>query len=445
MISIRYYRRQPSVVGYNIVMRIALLAPFGLQPKGTVQARILPLAHALARRGHQVRVVIPPWDDPDAPTRMLDRTEGGVHIVTLPLSKRTPYSFAFTYGLVKEALNPSLAAGSSRITHHVSRRPPSSIPLVHVFKPVGYTGLAGFVLSALGIPWVLDMDDWEGRGGWADVNPYTPAQKWSISLMEAILPRLARGVTVASRTLEARAWNMGLARGRVAYLPNGVWHAKYDAWTATVHDPARLRAVLGLRDRPTVLLYTRFDVFPPHWPLIVLRQIVEEQPNARLLVIGEGLRGEQSAFLAQAEHMGLLGNIVMAGYVQGKMLPSYLSLGDVCIYPMQDTLLNRAKSPMKVLEPMVIGVPMVAHKVGQAAEFVGDAGVLVQPDDLYGMASAVSTLLRDPARRAYLGQQGQARVWQCFNWERLSQTAEAVYQGCIETQKRNGAKVTRRT
>ena len=37
-------------MGYNAPMRIALLAPFGLQPKGTVQARILPLAHALGMR-----------------------------------------------------------------------------------------------------------------------------------------------------------------------------------------------------------------------------------------------------------------------------------------------------------------------------------------------------------------------------------------------------------
>src|SRR4029078_9194650 len=106
-----------SVVGYNSPMRIALLAPFGLQPKGTVQARILPLAHALGARGHQVRVVIPPWDDPDASISRHDRvklatgmSEGrpaGVHIVTLPLPKRMPDSVDFTYGLLKEALNPA--------------------------------------------------------------------------------------------------------------------------------------------------------------------------------------------------------------------------------------------------------------------------------------------------------------------------------------------------
>ena len=427
-------------------MRIALLAPFGLQPKGTVQARILPLAHALGARGHQVRVVIPPWDDPAANTSRHDRvtlatgaSEGeaaGVHIVTLPLPKRMPGGVAFTYGLLKEALNPSrpVSDGTSLAADATQREAARALTtfhaeVVHVFKPVGYTGLAGFALSALRVPWVLDVDDWEGRGGWADVSAYTAAQRASITLMEALLPRMARGVTAASRTLEARAWDMGLARNRVAYLPNGVWREKYGAWASS--DGAELRAKLGLTGKPTVLLYTRFDVFPAAWPLTVLRHIVTEHPNARLLVVGQGLQGEETAFLDRAESMCLREHVVMTGFVQGDDLPACLSLADVCIYPMQDTLLNRAKSPMKVLEPMLLGLPMVAHRVGQAAEFVGDGGMLVPPGDLPGMASAVSALLRDPALRARLGQQAQARVWERFNWEYLSREAEAAYERAL--------------
>ena len=45
-------------------LRIALIAPFGLRPKGTASARALPLGQALAARGHHVRLIVPPWDDP---------------------------------------------------------------------------------------------------------------------------------------------------------------------------------------------------------------------------------------------------------------------------------------------------------------------------------------------------------------------------------------------
>ena len=427
-------------------MRIALLAPFGVQPKGTVQARILPLAYALAERGHQVRVVIPPWDDPSArsgserqesvwvPSSDGGATMTGVHTVTLPLPRRMPDSLALTAGLVREALWSGKIGGA----RDSGERALASFraEVVHVFKPVGYTGLAGFALSGLRTPWVLDVDDWEGPGGWADVNRYSGVERLSLLLMEAMLPRMAGAVTAASKTLEARTWNMGIPRQRVAYIPNGVWREKYATWTGasrpSKEEQTSLRAELGIGNSPTILLYTRFDVFPVDWPLIIMRRVLAEHPNAKLLVVGRGFAGEERALQAEAERMGIDDSMVMAGYVSGDRLPAILSLADVCIYPMQDTLLNRAKSPMKVLEPMVMGLPVVAHRVGEAAQFVGDAGVLVPPGKVGDMASAVSALLADPARRARLGAFAKQRVWAHFNWERLSARAEGAYRATLD-------------
>jgi hypothetical protein len=161
--------------------------------------------------------------------------------------------------------------------------------VVHVFKPIGYSGLAGLALHALGVPWVLDVDDWEGPGGWTGVNPYSPAQKLAATLLEALLPRLAGAVTAASRTLESRAWGFGLPRSRVFYLPNGVSADKYASWS----NPAPF-APLHSDGAPTLLLYTRFAEFPYTWPLDILKHVLEEHPTARLLVVGSGFFGEEA-------------------------------------------------------------------------------------------------------------------------------------------------------
>jgi glycosyltransferase involved in cell wall biosynthesis len=421
-------------------MRIALLAPFGVRPKGTVHARILPLAHALAARGHMVRVVIPPWDDPSArkggkrlqSVHISSTGKGeqvaGVHTVTLPLPRWLPKSLSLTAGLLREALRPTNPGGQDQAERSLIG---FRAEVAHVFKPVGYTGLAGFALSGLRIPWVLDVDDWEGPGGWADLNRYSRAERLSILIMEALLPRMAGAVTAASKTLEARAWNMGIPRPRVIYLPNGVWRDKYASWqaysTPNNNVQTKLRAALGLGSEPTVLLYTRFDVFPLEWPLLIMRKVLSEHPTAKLLVIGQGFAGEESTLRAEAGRMGIAANLVMTGYVSGDKLPAHLSLADACIYPMRDTLLNRAKSPMKLLEPMLMGLPIVAHRVGEAAQFVGDAGVLVPPGNLAGIASALSALLSDPSKRAQLGKQANRRAWSHFNWESLSAKAEDAY------------------
>jgi glycosyltransferase involved in cell wall biosynthesis len=292
--------------------------------------------------------------------------------------------------------------------------------VVHVFKPIGYGGLAALALHALKRPWVLDVDDWEGPGGWVDVNPYSPAQKLAITVMETMLPRMTGAVTAASRTLEARLWSFGLPRRKVLYMPNGVWAAKYASW-------ADATPLLPAPDGPVVLLYTRFAEFPYRWPLDVLQGVLACHPSARLLVVGGGFFGEEALLQADAARMGLQEQVRVVGRVPETDLPRYLASGDVCIYPMTDNLINRAKSPMKLLEPMLMGLPVVASKVGEVSEFVGDAGVLVPPDDLQAMAEAVSDLLANPQKRKALGQRARERVWNRFNWQKLCEVAERAY------------------
>ena len=66
-------------------LRISMLAPFGIRPKGTLSARMLPLAQALARRGHTVGIAAPPVQNPeDAATRIV---YGGVPVTHIALSQ----------------------------------------------------------------------------------------------------------------------------------------------------------------------------------------------------------------------------------------------------------------------------------------------------------------------------------------------------------------------
>jgi len=99
--------------------------------------------------------------------------------------------------------------------------------LVHLFKPKGYGGLAAMVLAAMPLfglkapPLLVDCDDREGTGGMNDLHPYSLPEKWLFSLQEKLLTRLAKGVTLASRTLESLAWGMGQSRSRPFICPTG--------------------------------------------------------------------------------------------------------------------------------------------------------------------------------------------------------------------------------
>ncbi|MHB8490370.1 MAG: glycosyltransferase family 4 protein [Candidatus Dormibacteria bacterium] len=69
-------------------------------------------------------------------------------------------------------------------------------------------------------------------------------------------------------------------------------------------------------------------------------------------------------------------------------------------------------SPLVVLESMAAGTPWISFDVGCVARHAG--GVVVSSEE--GMVRVCAELLRDPARRAELGDQGRLRVRETHDW-----------------------------
>jgi glycosyltransferase involved in cell wall biosynthesis len=115
------------------------------------------------------------------------------------------------------------------------------------------------------------------------------------------------------------------------------------------------------------------------------------------------------------------------------MIGAALAASDIALYPMDDTLLNRAKCSAKLTEQMQAGLPVVAARVGQVAEYIEDgaSGWLVNPGDGGALARGVLDLLDEPARAAALGRAARERIEAMFNWPRLARTLEGVYEQAL--------------
>jgi len=59
---------------------------------------------------------------------------------------------------------------------------------------------------------------------------------------------------------------------------------------------------------------------------------------------------------------------------------------------------------------MTLGKPLVASRAGAAPEVIGDAGLLVEPDNPAALAASLDRLLTDPALRASLGERAAQRA-----------------------------------
>lgn len=81
---------------------------------------------------------------------------------------------------------------------------------------------------------------------------------------------------------------------------------------------------------------------------------------------------------------------------------------------------------LPVLEAMACGTPVVAADRASLPEVAGEAGMLVNPDDLDDIARALARVLTDEPLRARMRELGLAQAAR-FTWEHTAQATLAVY------------------
>lgn len=395
-------------------MKITMVGNFGLWKKGTMGVRALPMAKALVERGHQVTIVLPPWDEPESSG--LEFEIDGVRIANVALPRRIPllWHILLTISVMRRTLK-------------------EPCDVIHIFKPKAYAGFVGIwvwllkKLSLSTVKLVVDTDDWEGTGGWNDLEHLPGIVKWFISWHERIGLKCSDAVTTASRALELLSWSIGVPRDSVYYVPNGV--SLHGVSSVTIKDNGDPDTQLSCAGHPTILLYTRFFEYRLEKVVNVLKDVLEREPSARLLTIGKGLRGEENEFANMLRVAGLSDKVIFAGWIDKDDVPKWLRKGDVAIYPMDDSLLNRSKCPVKLIDLMVNQLPVVAEGVGQVAEYIenGVSGVLVEPDDISGFSNAIAGLLNDQTERHRLAEGARRRIIDKFDWRHLVDRVEKAY------------------
>jgi glycosyltransferase involved in cell wall biosynthesis len=107
------------------------------------------------------------------------------------------------------------------------------------------------------------------------------------------------------------------------------------------------------------------------------------------------------------------------GPVAEEDLPALYTLAEVMAFP---SLVEGFGLP--ALEAMACGTPVLAAAASSLPEVVGDAGVLMDPYDIEGMAQALLMMLEDTGQRAAFRARGLARA-ATFSW---SHTATQTFQ-----------------
>jgi glycosyltransferase involved in cell wall biosynthesis len=396
-------------------MRVVMISPFATHPKGTFRIRMLPIAKRLHKNGHNVTIVVPPYDN--ISQSGLEYEIDGVYVQNIIFTDIPVARYFLTL---------------LRIVKKILAFKPDAI---YFFKPKGYSGLAAMFISILRylgllgkIKLILDTDDWEGYGGFCDLYmKYSLYPKYVLdffNFQERWIPKRMDAITVASVALKEQMLMNNITSKKIFYVPNGASEQPY--YLSNDPEVLKLRSNLGLGNSPTVLLYTRFFEYKIRQFVSIVKQVSSQLSDVKFIVVGKGEFHEEEELKKLLTSERLERFVTMVGWVEHKEVPKYLALADMAIYPFDDTLLNRSKCPGKLIELMEAGKPIVAHAVGQIKEYIEDetSGILVRSNDDHNFSAQILRLLSDNSLRKKLSDNAKVQITTRFSWDDIMRTVE---------------------
>ncbi|MFQ4137128.1 glycosyltransferase family 4 protein [Nodosilinea sp. PGN35] len=205
---------------------------------------------------------------------------------------------------------------------------------------------------------------------------------------------------------------------RVTVIPNGVNHRRFcdrpslvkSSNSFTVGFVGSLKPWHGLTH-----LTNAFDL---------LHQRV---PQARLLVVGDG--PEREALEAELAERQLASSARLTGAVPPEQIPALLGQMDVAVAPYPASA-DFYFSPLKVVEYMAAGLPVVVSDIGQLRHLVVNnvTGLLHPPGDDRALALALEDLRSSPGRRRSLGRAARQHILAHHTWDAVAEKILAIAQ-----------------
>ncbi len=386
-------------------MRILLLA-FNTVGKGTYR-RAFQFGRQLAKRGHAVTLIA---TSRERRAGIEARQVDGLTLVESP-----------------DFFTGSLRSGWDlwNVLHRIAwlrRRP---FDLVHAFEArptVLFPAL--YLQRRRRVPLIMDWADWFGHGGSVEerTNRLVRAALRPVeTFFEETFRRWADGTTVICTTLRERAIALGVPSESIVLLPNG---SDIEHLQPIEHAAARRR--LGLPVEGLWLGYVG-SIFPRDAQLMAraFDSLCAQGLDVRLLMIGYcPLDLRQCVKNPQ--------RVIQTGYVPEESLNDYLASAHICWLPLCDSNANRGRWPLKLNDYMAVGRPTVATAVGDVpALFEQEAIGFLSADEPEAFAMQTARLLRDLALQATMGQRARQVAETRFNWARLTDDLEILYQRTV--------------
>jgi glycosyltransferase involved in cell wall biosynthesis len=124
-------------------------------------------------------------------------------------------------------------------------------------------------------------------------------------------------------------------------------------------------------------------------------------------------------------------NVIIAGNFSYSEIPEIHNLADIFVLPSIPVKNWQEQFGMVLVEALASGKPVISTLCGSIPEVIGNAGILIQPNDPLSLYYAIKKLIIDEDLREKYSKLARTRAEDIFNPEKIALNLKREYEKLI--------------
>lgn len=287
--------------------------------------------------------------------------------------------------------------------------------------------IAAATATAIDLPFAYEVRGFLEQS-WLTKNPTNSTSSdyyQEFLARETAVMQRADVITTLSETMKAEITKRGIPAEKIKLTPNAV----SDLLLTNNKSASQARSELRLPELPTFGIATTLYPFENVSLLIsALEELRNSGMAVQLVIVGDGPEfdslSRQAANSGHANHIHLVGRKPFAETIL------FYQAMDVFVVPRTKSSVTELVTPLKPLEAMALGRPVIASNLPALAELItpNQTGLLITPDSAAVLTEALATLLYDSDQRHALASTAKEWVAATRTWSKVAQQYQQVYQ-----------------
>lgn len=239
-----------------------------------------------------------------------------------------------------------------------------------------------------------------------------------IGMQKRVSRTLSQIITVSACARDDICGDFNISRDKFRVVPNGI-------------DTDLFYPIKEIQREKNRIIVTNSADMPLKGLYYLLHAVADLSKTRKIRLVVVGSPKENGGIVRLISRLGIGGLITFTGRISHPEFVRQYARASAAVVP---SVYEGFGLP--VGEAMACGVPVISTTGGALPEVVGDAGILVPPENPDALSRAIADLLDNPELAGRLGQAGYERVHRHFTWKRAAEKTVETYREAIDGHRR---------